>query len=187
MSSRPLTCLAAFALCGITLAASAQSATPRPTPTPGASAGIAAGTLVGTRNPAPGGPIHDYGKFIGLKAISTQVQGDFTSYTLPGGYTDIGRPMTVKCTATCVVVVEQMVTVDAIDGLWLICPLVDDNTGLTGCPWQGLTRQFESPTVVGNGTFVWHLAAGTHTLQPTVYLVYGGALTDWTLVATLYQ
>jgi hypothetical protein len=150
-------------------------------------AGLPANTAVGPAHPWPGAPSHDFGKYAGLQAVSSQVEGDFNTYTLDSGYTNIGRPMTIKCTATCVIVATSMVEVTTPDGFWMVCPVVDGNTGVSGCPWQGLTPQLESPDVTGNGTFVWHLAAGTHTLQPMVYLIYGGQLLNWTLVSTLYQ
>jgi hypothetical protein len=176
--------LAAVALAGAFVAPHALAAGSLPDR---AGAGLPPGTAVPDAHEWPGGPTHDFGKYSGLQAVSSQVEGDFNTYTLDSGFTNIGRPMTIKCTTTCVITATSMVEVTTIDGFWMVCPVVDGLSGVSGCPWQGSTPQLESPDITGNGTFVWHLAAGTHTLQPMVYLIYGGQLLNWTLVATLYQ
>jgi hypothetical protein len=100
-------------------------------------------------------------------------------YTLPNGNTNytFAQVTTFTCAADCTLEMAVMVQAGAnrtAGNSWSICGDIDKETNLLACPFQSALPTDRS-YVVGNYAWSVPLAAGTHKVQPTVYVKTGAA------------
>jgi hypothetical protein len=122
------------------------------------------------------------------KLILTSAQADSAHFALNAGFNNIGTPVTVKCqVGPCMIVVQTMVQVEETSPYWAICPVIDGVDAVNGCNWQGIASDGTSAYATGNGTYVWTIAEGNHTLQPQIYLSVSGAIDNWGMTIAKYH
>jgi hypothetical protein len=121
------------------------------------------------------------------KLILSYIQGDTTHYALDAGFNDIGTPITFNCAHACTIVVQTMVQVEQTSGYWAICPKIDGVDAIQGCNWQGIASGNGVTYVTGNGTYIWTLAPGKHTLQGQLYFSVAGGIDNWGMTAAKYN